>query len=172
MAESFVSVHSDSWGQTCGKETQHLWLGSNHRYIHNITPAATWANRNAFAILNRSYVWRGVMFKELYCAYGRNCLSRHAMPIKKTIHSHFALKNEYDTPAFAHGSQSWHFLWAAQHCKQRASINIPQLTFSVSSPSPGFSYLINQLSFPLSEEAKRDIRFPFQRLCKQLASLL
>ncbi len=52
------------------------------------------------------------------------------------------------------------------------SINIPQLTFSVSSPSPGFSYLINQLSFPLSEEVKRDIRFPFQRLCKQLASLL
>lgn len=83
MAESFGSVHSDSWGQTCGKETQHLWLGSNHHYIHNITPAATWANRNAFAILNRSYVWRGVMFKELYCAYGRNCLSRHAMPIKK-----------------------------------------------------------------------------------------
>ncbi len=102
-----------------------------------------------------------------------NGLQRHAMPVKKTMHSYFSLKKwTWNVHAFAHGSQSWHFLWGAQHCKQRGSINIPQLTFSVSSPSPGFSYLINQLSFPLSEEVKRDIRFPFQRLCKQLASLL
>lgn len=62
-----------------------------------------------------------------------------------------------------HASQTQRFTlnFPALHTEQ--TINIPQLTFSANSPSPGFSYLINQLSFPLSEKDKREITFLFQR---------